>query len=159
MSRLRGRSAYTPFRSRRQKFSYPLPRGRFMENKTLREQERALLLKLREAVNSQEEFDYVEAELARLNPEEATAGSSGHPISTVADAVRFLEARCHYLAVQVEIVPPLWEVISRQEVFAGTYTATEVIQLARGKYARLAVPAAGSWPRCSSGLRSAGGAP
>lgn len=37
-----------------------------MENKTLSESRRALLLKLREAVNSQEEFDWVEAELARF---------------------------------------------------------------------------------------------
>jgi hypothetical protein len=35
-----------------------------MENKTYSETERALLLKLREAVNSQEEFEYVNAELA-----------------------------------------------------------------------------------------------
>jgi hypothetical protein len=37
-----------------------------MENKTLSESERALLLKLREAVNGEEEFDWLEAELARF---------------------------------------------------------------------------------------------
>ena len=37
-----------------------------MENKTLHEQQLELLLKLREAVNSQEEFEYIEAELASL---------------------------------------------------------------------------------------------
>jgi hypothetical protein len=40
-----------------------------MENKTLREAARELLLKLREAVNSQEEFDWVEAELACFSPQ------------------------------------------------------------------------------------------
>ena len=39
-----------------------------MENETINsEKERALLLKLREAVNTQEEFDWVQAELARLD--------------------------------------------------------------------------------------------
>jgi hypothetical protein len=38
-----------------------------MENQTKRDVERGLLLKLREAVNSQEELDWVEAELAQLD--------------------------------------------------------------------------------------------
>ncbi len=38
-----------------------------MENQTKRDVERGLLLKLREAVNSQEELDWVEAELAILD--------------------------------------------------------------------------------------------
>jgi hypothetical protein len=38
-----------------------------MENKFNRETGRALLLKLREAVNSQEEFEWVQAQLARLD--------------------------------------------------------------------------------------------
>ena len=40
-----------------------------MENKTLSETEREVLLKLREAVNSQEEFDWLEAELACFSPQ------------------------------------------------------------------------------------------
>ena len=66
--------------SRRQKFSYPPPLGRFMENKTYRETERALLLNLREAVNSREEFDYLDAELARLAAQdmEVSHGSTAH---------------------------------------------------------------------------------
>ena len=38
-----------------------------MEKKIHREQERALLLKLHEAVNSQEELEWVNAELALLD--------------------------------------------------------------------------------------------
>jgi hypothetical protein len=46
-----------------------------MEKKTQRELERALLLKLREAVNSREEFEWVEAQLARLEANEAGGAS------------------------------------------------------------------------------------
>jgi hypothetical protein len=42
-----------------------------MENQTKRELERALLLKLREAVNSKEEYEWVEAELALLDSPQA----------------------------------------------------------------------------------------
>ena len=51
-----------------------------MENKTYRETERALLLNLREAVNSREEFDYLDAELARLAAQdmEVSHGSTAH---------------------------------------------------------------------------------
>lgn len=45
--------------------------GRSMENQTKRELERALLLKLREAVNSKEEYEWVEAELALLDSPQA----------------------------------------------------------------------------------------
>ena len=37
-----------------------------MENKTKREQEIQLLLELRQAVNSQEEYEWIEEELTRL---------------------------------------------------------------------------------------------
>ena len=46
-----------------------------MEKKTQRELERALLLKLREAVNSKEEYEWVEAELAHLEAD----GAGGAP--------------------------------------------------------------------------------
>jgi hypothetical protein len=49
-----------------------------MENKTLRETERALLLKLREAVNSQKEFEWVEAGLARLDSVKIAARDEWH---------------------------------------------------------------------------------
>lgn len=51
-----------------------------MENKTLSESERALLLKLREAVNSKEEFDWVETELARfpISEMEVSDGAQAH---------------------------------------------------------------------------------
>jgi hypothetical protein len=49
-----------------------------MENQPNRETERALLLKLREAVNSQEEFEYVNAELARIDNQEVSHGSTAH---------------------------------------------------------------------------------
>jgi hypothetical protein len=67
-------------RSIRQKYSYPLAPGRFMENKTNHETERALLLKLREAVNSQEEFEYIEVQLAtlRFQNTEVRHGPTGH---------------------------------------------------------------------------------
>jgi hypothetical protein len=40
--------------------------------------ERALLLKVREAVNSQEEYEWVEAELARLNSVKLAAHDEWH---------------------------------------------------------------------------------
>jgi len=49
-----------------------------MENKTYRETERALLLTLREVVNSQEEFEYLNAELARLAAQEVPYGSTAN---------------------------------------------------------------------------------
>jgi hypothetical protein len=48
-----------------------------MENQTKRELERALLLKLRDTVNSKEEFEWVETELARLDAEPLLGGSRG----------------------------------------------------------------------------------
>ena len=105
-----------------------------MENQTKREVERALLLKLRGTVNYKEEYDWVLAELAALDAEERAADSS-NSINTVADAALFLEQRCDYRVVQLQIDPPLWEVDGRYDMFSGTYTETEVIQLARGEQA------------------------
>ena len=47
-----------------------------MENKTNIEAERELLLKLRESVNYQDEFEWVEAELAALEAESGSKSSS-----------------------------------------------------------------------------------
>lgn len=72
-----GRLGAAPL-SRRQNFIYPPPPGRGMENQPNRETERALLFILREAVNSQEEFEYVNAELARLETQEVSHASTAH---------------------------------------------------------------------------------
>ncbi len=105
-----------------------------MENQTKRDVERGLLLKLRETVNSQEELDWVEAELARLEAEEPTCGTDGHTIDTVAEAVACLEQR-GFAVVQVQTLPALWEVACREDAFSGTYTESEVVQMARGEQA------------------------
>jgi hypothetical protein len=47
-----------------------------MEKKTQRELERALLLKLYDAVNSQEELDWVKSELALLGAVGAVGGAA-----------------------------------------------------------------------------------
>ena len=59
---------------------YRLAPETLMENKTYSETERALLLQLREAVNSREEFDYINAELARIGwpMAEVPHGSTAH---------------------------------------------------------------------------------
>lgn len=102
-----------------------------MENKTLRETERELLLKLREAVNSQEEFERVEAELAALSAEEANAALEPTPINSVADAVGFLAEQSDLLAVQLEIIPPLWKVFSLDGEYEALLSDIELMDFAR----------------------------
>ena len=51
-------------RSRRQRFSYPPPLVRGMENRSLREQQRNLFLLLRQEVNSQVNLASIDATLA-----------------------------------------------------------------------------------------------
>lgn len=93
-----------------------------MENKTLIEQQREVLLKLREAVNSQEEFDSVEAELAHLESRGADSKFRAREIDTVADAIGFLETDYGCVVVQVEIVPPLWKVVNRDGDFEALFS-------------------------------------
>ena len=71
---------------------YRLAPETLMENKTYSETERALLLQLREAVNSREEFDYINAELALA----ATSSQApGRPIRVTESAsrVRFVTTK------------------------------------------------------------------
>jgi hypothetical protein len=104
-----------------------------MENKTFSDTERDILLKLREAVNSQEEFDWVEAELAALSAQEANAALKPTPINSVADAVEFLEEQCDLLAVQVEIVPPLWKVVRLDGAYEAMFSDIGLMDFARGE--------------------------
>jgi hypothetical protein len=105
-----------------------------MENQTKRELERGLLLKLRDEVNGQAEFEYVEAELARLDAEGTGAGGKPQPPETVAEAVALLEEWRGYLAVQVEIVPALWKVVSLDGNFEEVFTDSELISFARTEW-------------------------
>lgn len=59
-----------------------------MKNQTKREMERELLLKLRDAVNSREEFDWVESELARLGALEAPTAPRRQRVERTMDAVQ-----------------------------------------------------------------------
>ena len=76
-------------RSRRQRFSYPLPLVRGMENRSLPEQQRNLFLLLREKVNSQVNLASIDATLAW---QEALGSKAGQTInvSTLLDAFRIL---------------------------------------------------------------------
>ena len=102
-----------------------------MENQTKRDVERALLLKLREDVNSQEELDLVEADLAHLEAEAPAGNSNGHLINSLANAVEFLAERCDLLAVQLEIDPPVWKVVSLDGEFEALFTDAELVEFAR----------------------------
>ena len=105
-----------------------------MENKTLKsDTERDVLLKLREAVNSQEEFEWVEAELAALSAREANAALKPTPINSVADAAGFLEEQCDLLAVQMEIVPPIWKLARRDGTYEALFSDIELMDLARSE--------------------------
>ena len=74
-------------RSTQQKFSYPQSLNRFMENQTKREQQRAVLVELLGVVNSKEEFESIEAELARLDAEESAGDGGAQPWGLVAAAM------------------------------------------------------------------------
>ena len=111
-----------------------------MENQTKRDVERALLLKLRESVNEQEELDRVQAELARLEADEPAGTISEHIINTVADAVGFLAERCDLLAVQVEIQPALWKVVSLDGEFEALFKELDLVDFARGERHRHSRP-------------------
>ena len=56
-------------------------------------------------------------------------------ISTVADAINFLEGECALLAVQLEIVPPLWKVVSLDGGFGAEFSDAEIINFARDERA------------------------
>jgi hypothetical protein len=132
-----------------------------MENKSLIEQQRELLLKLREAVNSQEEFDWVEAELAHLESPGAAEGFRAKEINTVADAIDFLETGYGCVVVQVEIVPPLWKIVSREGDFEAIFTASELMAFALDERdVRAAMAARGLWrPAARFGGSNARGTP
>ncbi len=49
---------------------------------------------------------------------------------TLADAIAFLEERCGCLVVQVEIVPPLWKVVSLDGEFEAVLSDTELVSYA-----------------------------
>jgi len=54
-------------------------------------------------------------------------------INTVAEAVSFLESQCGFLAVQLEIVPPLWKVVNVEIGFDAALTDIELLDFARGE--------------------------
>jgi hypothetical protein len=59
---------------------------------------------------------------------------TGRPqIGTVADAIAFLEGQCACLVVQLEIVPPLWKVVSIDGAFEALLGDAELIQHARAE--------------------------
>jgi hypothetical protein len=111
-----------------------------MENQTKRDVERGLLLKLRESVNEQEELDWVQAELARLEADEPAGTISEHIINAVDDAVGFLAERCDLLAVQVEIEPALWKVVCLDGEFDALFAEAELMDFARNERHRRATP-------------------
>jgi hypothetical protein len=105
-----------------------------MENKTFKsDTERDVLLKLREAVNSQEEFEWVESELAALSAQEANTALKPTPINSVAEAVAFLEEQCDLLAVQIEIVPAIWKLARRDGAYEALFGDIDLMDLARSE--------------------------
>ena len=46
---------------------------------------------------------------------------------TIADAIAFLEEHCGCVVVQVEIVPPLWKVVSLDGEFEAVLSDTELV--------------------------------
>ena len=56
-------------------------------------------------------------------------------IWTVAEAIALLEGRCAYLVVPLEIVPPLWRVVSLDGEFEAVLSDAELIQHAQAERA------------------------
>ena len=72
--------------------------------------------------------------------------------NTVADAIALLEEHCGCLFVQLEIVPSLWKVFSRDHTFEAVFSDTELIAYARAEHERHTMVCAGLGPDAAKPL-------
>ena len=125
----------------------PTSTGRSMKNQTTAQQQQKLLPKLPNAVQNQNQFSVFEAEArssegswpkarpSETNRSEAQAKLNHsepkhNPFSTLQEAIEFLEEKCGFVVVQVEIVPALWKVVSLKGRFKATVGYNELIGFA-----------------------------
>jgi hypothetical protein len=114
--------------------------GRSMKNQTTRQQQQTLLVKLPEALKSQSQYRVSEAEAQWPEARNSETGLSGagaaegvckqNRFSTLQEAIEFLEEKCGFVVVQVEIVPAVWEVVGLKGRFRATLGYNELIGFA-----------------------------
>jgi hypothetical protein len=133
-----------------------------MENQTIHEQEQELQLRLERILNSQASWDSIERALNRLanqHPEarftvaeDGTVAVHMQTRPSVAEAVQNLESQGNYLAVQIEIQPSLWKVVSLDREFEAVFSAAEMTKFAQlAQIQRVGKSNAGQYSRIKKG--------
>jgi hypothetical protein len=114
--------------------------GRSMKNQTTRQQQQTLVVKLAETLQSQGQSRVSEAEgqwaearnseTGLSQAEAAECVSKQNRFSTLQEAIEFLEEKCGFVVVQVEIVPAVWEVVGLKGSFRATLAYNQLIGFA-----------------------------